>query len=58
MNESKLESFVSDDRNCCLLFGITSDDINFPRSAIVKCWEYVKGMDFAKSTMVHIHRSR
>jgi 20S proteasome alpha/beta subunit len=56
-NESKIEQFVSDDRHCSLIFGITSDDIHFPRSAIVRCWEYVKQLDFLKSSMEQVHQA-
>jgi hypothetical protein len=54
-NESKIEHRVSDDTMCSLTFAISSTDLNFPRTAIDKCWEYVRQMDFATVSIQAVH---
>src|SRR5208282_984495 len=50
-NESKITFLVSDDTLCAMTFAISSEDVNFPRSAVSACWNMVSRMDFSKVTM-------
>jgi hypothetical protein len=50
-NESKLPFYSFDSGRCALLFAISSDDVNFPKSAISRCVEMVEKMDFSTITM-------
>ena len=54
-NESKLAHFVSDDTLCSLTFAMSSTDLNFPRNAVERCWDAVKGMDFKKVSIEAVH---
>ncbi len=54
-NESKIEHRVSDDEQCAVTFAMSSSDLNFPRMAIGKCWEYVRRMDFSSATIEAVH---
>ena len=54
-NENKLEHWISEDKNCSITFAMSSSDLNFPRTAIQKCWEYVRHMDFATATLDTVH---
>jgi hypothetical protein len=55
--ESKIEYRVSDDKYCSMTFAMSSTDVNFPCTAIDKCWEYVKQMDFKTATMEAVHHA-
>ncbi len=56
-NESKIAEFVSNDRQCALTFVMSSDDLNFPRSAINACFEYLSEASFATSTMEQVRNA-
>jgi hypothetical protein len=56
-DESKITVLRSDDGLCCMTFAISSDDINFPQSAISACWDLVNQMNFATSTMDAVHNT-
>ena len=50
-NESKLLFYSFDGGRCALLFAISSDDVNFPKSAISRCVEMIEKMDFSSITI-------
>jgi hypothetical protein len=50
-NESKLPFFTFDNGRCALQFAISSDDVNFPKSAITRCVEMIEKMDFSSATI-------
>jgi hypothetical protein len=50
-NESKLPFFTFDEGRCAMQFAISSDDINFPKSAITRCVEMVEKLDFSTATI-------
>jgi hypothetical protein len=54
-NESKLPFYSFDDGRCALQFAISSDDVNFPKSAIARCVEMVGKMDFSSASMEAVH---
>jgi len=50
-NESKLPFFTFDNERCAIQFAISSDDVNFPKSAITRCLEMIEKMDFSTATI-------
>lgn len=50
-NESKLPFFSFGDGRCAVQFAISSDDVNFPKSAITRCVEMIEKMDFSTATI-------
>ncbi|MGA9643114.1 MAG: hypothetical protein WBQ72_17080, partial [Terriglobales bacterium] len=56
-NERKISFFVSDDTLCGMTFAISSDDVNFPRSAVSACWNMVSRMDFSTATIDAVHNT-
>jgi len=54
-NESKIAHFLSDNSLCSLTFAMSSTDLNFPRNAVERCWDAVKGMDFEKVSIEAVH---
>lgn len=55
--QSKIERRVSDDGNCSMIFASSAVDLNFPLSAISKCWEAVRGMDFKARSLEQVHHA-
>lgn len=51
---SKLPFYSLWNGRCALQFAISSDDVNFPKSAILRCVEFVEKMDFATATIESI----
>jgi hypothetical protein len=56
-NESKIDFFTSEDTQCAMTFAISSDDVNFPRSAVSACWNMVSKMDFSTATIDAVHNT-
>jgi 20S proteasome alpha/beta subunit len=56
-NESKLEHFRSENGEWSITFAMSSEDLNFPRMAISRCWNYVNQMDFASASIDAVHDS-
>jgi len=55
-NESKIVHFVSNNGYGRMTFAMSSTDLNFPRSAIEKCWESVcEEVDFATDSIEEVH---
>jgi len=54
-NQSKIVHHVSDDGNCSITFAMSAVDLNFPVSAVSKCWEAVRKMDFAVRSLDEVH---
>jgi hypothetical protein len=55
-NESKIVHFVSNNGYGRMVFAMSSTDINFPKSAIEKCWESVcEKVDFATDSIEKVH---
>lgn len=50
-NESKLPFFTFDNGRCAVQFAISSDDVNFPKSAITRCVEMIDKVDFSTATI-------
>jgi len=55
--QSKLRHFRSTDGNCASTFASSAVDLTFPLSAISKCWEAVRGMDFAVRSIEEVHHA-
>jgi 20S proteasome alpha/beta subunit len=56
-NQSKIVRHVSNDGNCVMVFASSAVDLNFPLSAISKCWEAVEGMDFTVRSLEEVHHA-
>ena len=56
-NESKIAEFVSDDQLCALTFVMSSGDLNFPRSAVNACFEYLSKTSFTTLTMEQVRNA-
>jgi hypothetical protein len=54
-NQSKIEHWHNKDRDCSLSFAISSEDLNFPKTAIKKCCAFVKKMDPKTITLESVH---
>jgi hypothetical protein len=51
-NQSKLDVRTSNNGYCRIAFAMSGIDLNFPKSAVEKCWEYVqKECDFATDSI-------
>jgi hypothetical protein len=50
-NQSKIDLRVSSNGYCRIAFVMSGIDLNFPKSAVEKCWEFVQGVDFATDSM-------
>lgn len=54
--QSKIIRHVSTDGNCAITFASSAVDLNFPLSAISRCWDAVQGMDLAVRSLEEVHR--
>lgn len=52
-NQSKIDVRVSNNGYCRIAFAMSAIDLNFPKSAVDKCWAHIeeKGIDFATASM-------
>lgn len=54
-NQSKIDVRVSNNGYCKIAFAMSGIDLNFPKSAVEKCWEYVQTeCDFATDSLESI----
>ena len=56
-NESKLPFYSFGNGRCAMLFAISSDDVNFPKAAILRCVEMIERMDFSTATIDAVHNA-
>jgi hypothetical protein len=57
LNQSKIVHHVSSDGLCSFTFASSAIDLNFPLSAISKCWEAVRDMDFSVRSLEEVHHA-
>lgn len=56
-NESKLLFYTHGDGQCATAFAISSDDLNFPRSAVESCRAVVGKINFADATLESVRKA-
>lgn len=56
-NESKIVHYRYADGACATTFAISSDDLNFPRSACESCYEAVNKINFATATIESVRKA-
>jgi 20S proteasome alpha/beta subunit len=56
-NESKIIHYRYADGACATTFAISSDDLNFPRSACESCYEAVNKINFATATIESVRKA-
>ena len=54
-NESKIEHFRNENGDCSITFAMSSDDLNFPKMAVLKCWDSVRKMNLSTASIDAVH---
>src|SRR2546425_4593516 len=56
-NETKLIHYAFADGQCATTFAISSDDLNFPRSACESCRDAISKIDFSSATIESVRKA-